>query len=108
MAMSKYMFEVSYTIQGVKGLLEGGGTARKKAVGELVSSLGGKLEGFYYAFGGADLYIIADLPDAAAATAMSLRIAAAGGGGISTTVLLDPATVDEAAKRNTSYTPPGA
>ena len=33
MAMSKYMFEVSYTIQGVKGLLEGGGTARKEGCG---------------------------------------------------------------------------
>ena len=40
--MSKYMFAVSYTIQGVKGLLEGGGTAREKAVGELVKSLGGE------------------------------------------------------------------
>ena len=105
--MAKYMFQVSYTLEGVNGLLKTGGSAREKAVGDLVRSLGGDLEGFYYAFGGADLYIIADLPDDAAATALSLRVAASGAGAISTTVLLDPSTVDEAVKRDTSYTPPG-
>ena len=105
--MAKYMFHVSYTLEGVNGLLKTGGSAREKAVGELVRSLGGNLEGFYYAFGGADLYFIADLPDEAAAAATSLRISAAGGGTISTTVLLDPAIIDEAAKRAVSYKPPG-
>ena len=106
--MTKYMFQVSYTLEGVNGLLKTGGSAREKAVGDLVRSLGGDLEGFSYAFGGADLYIIADLPDDAAATALSLRVAASGAGAISTTVLLDPSTVDEAVKRDTSYTPPGS
>ncbi len=105
--MPKYMFETSYTIDGVNGLLESGGSARKEAVEKLVSSLGGELESFYYAFGGADLYITADLPDDAAATALSLRVAASGAGTISTTVLLDPSVIDDAAKRDTNYMPPG-
>ena len=108
MKMPKYMFQASYTIDGVNGLLKVGGSARQKAIGELVNSAGGNMEAFYYAFGDDDLYVIAELPDDAAATAISLQVAATGAGTIKTTVLLDPEMIDEASKRVVSYMPPGS
>ena len=103
--MPKYMFTVSYTLDGVKGLLDVGGSNRAAAVDELVGSVDGNVEGFYYAFGESDAYIIADVPDHAAATALSLRVAAGGTATVKTTVLLDPTEIDEAAQRDVTYRP---
>src|SRR3989304_3436603 len=61
--MAKYMFQGSYSLEGARGLLREGGSRRREAVAQLVRSLGGRLEGFYYAFGDTDLYMIVDLPD---------------------------------------------
>ena len=105
--MPKYMFQASYTLEGVNGLLKVGGSSREKAIGETIESVGGNMEAFYYAFGEDDIYLIAELPDNEAATAISLQIGAKGAITIKTTVLLDPATIDEASKRAVSYTPPG-
>lgn len=105
--MPKYLFQASYTLEGVSGLLEVGGTNRARAVERLVSSVGGSLEAFYYAFGEDDAYVIAELPSDAAAAALSLRVSAAGAATVKTTVLLDPATMDDAVKKSVSYTPPG-
>ena len=48
------------------------------AVDELFKSMGGTLEAFYFAFGDKDVFIIGDLPDNAAATALVLRVNASG------------------------------
>ena len=106
--MPKYLLRASYTLEGVNGLLEVGGSSREKAISALVESVGGSMESFFYAFGEDDLLIIADLPDDSAAAAISLRVAASGAGTIRTTVLLDAATMDEAVKKIVSYTPPGS
>lgn len=106
--MAKYMFRTSYTQSGLKGLLAEGGTGREAALRQTIEGAGGTLEGFYYAFGDCDLYLIADLPDEAAATALSLNIAAAGALTVSVTVLLTPETVDEAVGRSVPYRLPGA
>ena len=103
--MPKYKFDVSYTNEGVNGLLQVGGSHREQAVRELLSSVGGELESFYYAFGGDDAYIIAELPDEVAAGAVSLRISAAGTAAVKTTVLIEPATMDEIVKRGVDYSP---
>ncbi|MCY4573207.1 MAG: GYD domain-containing protein [Gemmatimonadetes bacterium] len=106
--MAKYMFKTSYTQSGLKGLLAEGGTGREAALRQTIEGAGGTLEGFYYAFGECDLYLIADLPDEAAATALSLNIAAAGALTVSVTVLLTPETVDEAVGKSVPYRLPGA
>ncbi len=106
--MARYMFRTSYTQSGLKGLIAEGGTGRREALRQTVESVGGTLEGFYYAFGDDDLLLIADLPDEKAALSLSLNIAAAGALTVSVTVLLDPATVDEAVAQGVSYRPPGA
>ncbi len=64
--MGKYLFQVSYTAQGAKGLLEGGGGKRRAAAEQAAKSVGGKIESFYFAFGDADAFVIADVPDHAA------------------------------------------
>ena len=106
--MAKYMFRTNYTQSGLKGLLAEGGTGREAALRETIESAGGTLEGFYYALGDCDLYLIADLPDESTATALSLNIAAAGALTVSVTVLLTPETVDDAVRRSVSYRLPGA
>ena len=106
--MAKYMFRTSYTQSGLKGLLAEGGTGREAALRQTIEGAGGTLEGFYYAFGDCDLYLIADLPDEAAATALSLNIAAAGALTVSVTVLITPETVDEAVGKSIPYRLPGA
>ena len=68
--MAKYLIKANYTQKGLEGLLKDGGTKRRQVVEKLATSLGGKLEAFYYAFGDTDLYAIIDAPDnVSAATA---------------------------------------
>ena len=106
--MGKYLLQASYTQDGLAGLAKEGGTARRAAVAETIEGAGGSLESLYFAFGENDLFITADLPDDAAATAVSLTVGAAGALSVSVTVLVTPETVDEAIARNVPYRPPGA
>jgi uncharacterized protein with GYD domain len=105
--MPKYLLQVSYTADGVKGLMKDGGTKRRAAARTLVESLGGKLESFYYAFGDSDVFTIVEMPDSGSAAAASLTLAASGATTIKTTVLLTPEEIDAAVKQHASYTPPG-
>ncbi|MDP6453782.1 MAG: GYD domain-containing protein [SAR202 cluster bacterium] len=106
--MAKYLVTASYTTEGAKGLLADGGTKRREVVENLVNGMGGSMELFYYAFGGNDAYIVADIPDHATMTAISLAVAATGSVSVNTTVLITPEEVDEAAQKTVNYTRPGA
>jgi len=103
----KVLWGVNYTLDGIKGVLKEGGSARKAVAQKLVESVGGTLEAFYFAYGDHDVYVIADLPDNEAAVSASLQVTAAGGATISTTVLLTPEQVDAAAKAVPEYRAPG-
>jgi uncharacterized protein with GYD domain len=61
--MAKYLFQGSYTVEGLRGVLREGGTKRRETVNQSVQALGGTLETFYYAYGGDDFFINADVPD---------------------------------------------
>jgi uncharacterized protein with GYD domain len=106
--MAKYMLKASYTVEGTKGLVKEGGSARRATVQKTIEGLGGRLECFYYTFGEPDAFAIVDVPDMVNIVAVSLAINATGGARVSTTVLLTPEQVDEAAKKSVSYRPPGA
>lgn len=106
--MAKYLWQVTYTPQGTQGLQKEGGSARRAAVQRLTEQLGGKLESFYFALGESDAYVVADLPDAKTAAAISLAVNAAGAARIRTVVLMTPEEVDAAAKQAVDYRPPGA
>ena len=106
--MPRYLVQASYTVDGLKGILKKGGSSRKAAVEQMIQGMGGTMETFYFAFGGDDVVAIADLPDDASMTAVSLGVIASGAiTGFKTTVLITPETVDEATKKTVSYRPPG-
>jgi uncharacterized protein with GYD domain len=73
----------------------------------MIESLGGKLEGFYFAFGDVDVYAVIDLPDNVAAAAVALAINQTGVVAGKTVVLIPPEDMDKAAKRAVDYRPPG-
>ena len=105
--MPKFMFEAMYTLDGVKGVQDEGGTSRRDAVAKLAENLGGKLESFHFAFGERDAYVICDLPDNESATAAALAVNASGGVAVKTVVLLTPEEVDAAAQRSADFRGPG-
>jgi uncharacterized protein with GYD domain len=90
--MPLYLTRFSYTPETWARLI-GNPEDRQKAAREYIESVGGKLHGFWYAFGEHDAYNIWEAPDNVSAAAVALAIT--GGGALSsleTTVLL---TVDE-------------
>jgi uncharacterized protein with GYD domain len=90
--MPLYLTKFSYTPQTWARLI-GNPEDRRKAAQDYVESVGGKLHGFWYAFGEHDGYTLWEAPDTVSMAAVALAIT--GGGALSsyqTTVLL---TVDE-------------
>lgn len=106
--MPHYLFRARYTQAGIQGVLKEGAASRIKAVGELVASVGGRVETAYWAFGDDDFVMIAELPSNAAAAAAATRVSATGTSGVTTTVLLTAAEVDEARGIGVTFRPPGA
>ena len=106
--MPKYMWKVSYSAEGLRGLMKQGAADRAAQIAKITSANGGTLEGFYFAFGETDVYVIADLPGDTTAAAIAMAVAASGTAGMQTVKLLTPAEVDEARGIQTGYVPPGA
>lgn len=107
--MPKYLYVGTYTAEGAKGVLKDGGSKRREAAASVIASAGGTLEQMYYGFGSDDFYIIAEMPNHAAMSAVALTVAGSGAlAGGHTVVLMEPAELDEAAKLTTSYSPPGS
>jgi uncharacterized protein with GYD domain len=105
--MPKYLFQGSYTEQGLKGVLKEGGSKRKEAIECLATDMGGKLECFYYAFGSDDFFVVVDVPESVDAAAVSLAVNVSGAVKLRVTVLMTPEEVDKATKKTVSYRPPG-
>lgn len=106
--MAKYLIIASYTADGVKGVLEKGGTARREAVEKLLADLGGTVESFYFAFDEADAYVVVDAPDNITAAAASMAVGASGKVSCRTVVLLTPEEIDRAAQTKVGYLAPGS
>ncbi|WP_115789801.1 GYD domain-containing protein [Arthrobacter silvisoli] len=105
--MPKYLFEATYVGQGIKGLMEEGGTKRREALKEALASVGGSLESFYYAFGYYDVLGVFEAPDDASAAALSLLVNSSGSVNVRLKPLLTVEDIDEAAKKTPSYRAPG-
>ena len=106
--MPTYLFKVNYVGEGMRGLLMEGGMQRRDAAEAAVKSLGGRLLSMYYAFGDADAYVIAEMPDAVSAAALVLTLNASGRVEVTTTVLMTPQEIDEAVAKQADYRAPGA
>jgi uncharacterized protein with GYD domain len=105
--MAKYLVQVNYTVDGVKGLIKDGGSARRNAARAAIESLGGKLEALYFAFGESDVIAIFEAPDNITMSALSLTVGATGALSTKTTVLLTPEEVDQVVKKTATYRAPG-
>ena len=106
--MPKFLIEASYQPEGARGVAQKGGTARREIISQLIGSMGGSVESFYFAFGDADVYVVADLPSNEAASALALSINQSSVTKVKTVVLLTPEQVDEAAKMTPDYRPLGS
>ena len=106
--MAKYLVRGNYVGDGVKGLMEEGGTRRMEAARAAIESVGGSLDCMYFAFGDVDIYGICEFPDDASAAAFSLVVNASGAVTGSVMPLMSPEDVDAAAAKTPSYRPPGA
>jgi uncharacterized protein with GYD domain len=106
--MAKFLVQASYTADGVKGLIKEGGSSRKASVQKAVEGLGGKVDGFYYAFGETDAVVILDVPDATTAVAVSLAVNASGAVRTNLTPLISVEEIDAACKKSVGYRPPGS
>jgi uncharacterized protein with GYD domain len=106
--MGKYLFTGTYVGDGVKGLLEDGGSGRVKAVTAAAESMGGSVESFYFAFGKQDFFVVVNVPDNVSAAALALAVAASGRVSLDTTVLITPDELDAAVKKHPDYRAPGA
>ncbi len=105
--MARYLFEGRYNSEGIKGVLKEGGSGRKAAVEAAAKSMGGRVEGYYFAFGETDVYVIVDGLDHVSAAALAMGISSTGAVGVKTTVLLTVEEIDQAAKKTLAYRAPG-
>jgi len=105
--MGKYLVVASYTVEGAKGVAKNGGSARVAAADELIKSVGGKMETFYFAFGKDDVYLIADVPDHASVVALSMAVNTSGMVTCHVVPLITAEEVDMATKKTVTYRAPG-
>ena len=72
------------------------------------SSIGGKVESYYFGLGADDFYLIADVPSTEAIVAATLTGASHGGLTARTIPLLSPEQIDAAIRISPSYRKPGS
>jgi uncharacterized protein with GYD domain len=108
--MPLYLSRFSYTTDAMKALLNQPAD-RSAAAREVAESLGGKLLGFWYAFGEFDGVFLMEAPDNASAAALAMAVGAGGAlSEVETTVLLDMDEAQDAMRKAAAatYRPPGS
>ncbi|WP_372495021.1 GYD domain-containing protein [Micromonospora phytophila] len=106
--MARFLLMSTYTVDGVKGLVDDGGTKRADVVRTMIEDAGGRMESMYFGFGEDDTYVLCELPDHKTAAGLAIAIRAKGGLDVRVTPVLTPAEVDEATRVKAEYQPPGA
>jgi uncharacterized protein with GYD domain len=108
--MPLYLGRFSYTTDAMKALLNEP-QDRSAAAREVAESLGGKLLGFWFAFGEFDGVFLMEAPDNSSAAALAMAVGASGAlSDVETTVLLDMDEAQEAMRKAAAatYRPPGS
>jgi uncharacterized protein with GYD domain len=108
--MPLYLGRFSYTTDAMKALLDEP-QDRSAAAREVAESLGGKLLGFWFAFGEFDGVFLMEAPDNASAAALAMAVGAGGAlSEVETTVLLEMDEAQEAMRKAAAatYRPPGS
>jgi uncharacterized protein with GYD domain len=108
--MPLYLGRFSYATDAMKALLNEP-QDRSAAAREVAESLGGKLLGFWFAFGEFDGVFLMEAPDNASAAALAMAVGSSGAlSGVETTVLLDMDEAQDAMRKAAAatYRPPGS
>jgi uncharacterized protein with GYD domain len=108
--MPLYLGRFSYTTDAMKALLNEP-QDRSAAAREVAESLGGKLLGFWFAFGEFDGVFLMEAPDNASAAALAMAVGSSGAlSEVETTVLLDMDEAQDAMRKAAAatYRPPGS
>jgi uncharacterized protein with GYD domain len=99
----RFLVIARYQAQGARAVMAGGGSTRRSVFEHAVLDLAGRLETYDFALGDDDVYAIVELPDTAAAAALSLTISGGGVATVRTVVLLSPEDLDRAARLHPQY-----
>ena len=108
--MPLYLGRFSYSTDAMKALINQP-QDRSAAAREVAESVGGKLLGFWYAFGEFDGVFLMEAPDNASAAALAMAVGADGAlSEVETTVLLDMDEAQDAMRKaaTATYRPPGS
>jgi uncharacterized protein with GYD domain len=108
--MPLYLSSFSYTAE-TWARLAGNPEDRRKAAQAYIESVGGRLHGFWYAFGTHDGYTLWEAPDNVSMAAVALAITSGGAlSRLETTVLLTVEETMEALRQveQVKYRPPGS
>lgn len=83
---------------------------RRAALAPMMESIGGKLLGYWYAFGDVDGYALFEAPDDVAAASFLVKVGSTGALSVMTTKLLTVDEMVDALQRagSVSYAPPGS
>jgi uncharacterized protein with GYD domain len=108
--MPLYLTQFSYTSQTWARMIEKP-EDRRTAARQYIESVGGKLHGFWYAFGEHDAYTLWEAPDNVSMAAVALAISA--GGALSSLNTTPLVTVEETLAalgkaKSIQYRPPGS
>jgi len=108
--MTSYLVQFTYVSGSVKAMTDKPDVDHAGQAAQMVASVGGKLHGYWYAFGEFDGVVLLEAPDAS--TAASVAMAIGGTGEVSrlqTTVLLDMDEAQKAMRKAAAAThlPPG-
>ncbi|MEX1262734.1 MAG: GYD domain-containing protein [Actinomycetota bacterium] len=106
--MARFMFKVSYSKEGMQGVIKEGAVNRKTFIEKMAAEMGGSISSFDFAFGDTDAYVIAEMEDQITAAAVATAVTASGAGSIETVVLLSADDVDRAIGKHAPYRAPGA
>jgi uncharacterized protein with GYD domain len=108
--MPLYLTKFSYTPEAWARMIANP-EDRRKAAQTYIESVGGKLHGFWYAFGAHDGYNLWEAPDNVSMAAVALAIGAGGSlSAIETTVLMSVEETMDALRKaqGVTYRPPGS
>jgi uncharacterized protein with GYD domain len=109
--MPLYLYRFGYTPEAWAALARDPSDRRDMLAARLFGGFGGQLKGFWYSFGTADGYALAELPDNVSAAAVSTAVVASGAfRSFETIVLLTVEEMVEAMSRagDLGYEAPGS
>jgi uncharacterized protein with GYD domain len=107
--MPKFLMQATFTPDGVKNLIEQGGTKRQEQLQGLAQSLGGTLEAVYFSPQRNEGFVILDLPDGQRINLAGTLMAVNAGGfvQIKAQPVLTARELDSAVERARSIKVPG-